>query len=89
VFSSAAPKLWRGYQVYGADIKNISFQFSLSSLRPRVAGEEYRLCAIRLMSSFRRGIKHIYFIFLAAKKNIDFLHLRLRSSIAGFAERDR
>jgi hypothetical protein len=34
----AAPKLWRGYQVYSADIKNISFQFSLSSLRSRVAG---------------------------------------------------
>ena len=89
MFSSAAPKLWRGYQVYGADIKNISFQFSLSSLRLRVAGEDYRLRAIRLTPSFKRGTKHIYFIFLAAKKNIDFLHLRLRSSIAGFAERDR
>jgi hypothetical protein len=82
-------KLWRGYQVYGADIKNISFQFPLSSLRSRVAGEDYRLCAIRLTPSFRRGTKHIYFIFSAAKKNIDFLRLRLRSSIAGFAERDR
>jgi hypothetical protein len=85
----AAPKLWRGYQVCGADIKNISFQFSLSRLRSRVAGEDYRLCAIRLTPSFSRGTKHIYFIFSVAKKNIDFLRLRLRSSIAGFAERDR
>jgi hypothetical protein len=88
-FSSAAPKLWRGYQAYGADIKNISFQFSLSSLRSRVADEDYWLCAIRLTRSFRRGTKYIYFIFSVTKKNIDFLRLCLRSSIAGLAGRDR